>query len=159
MLSQEVSQLLDNDTAQIALERAGRENPLLADDTIDKQRRVFDLKRERSEPAQADHSQIAVTKDNGLGRAPLLVQEFSHIDENHFGRKRRLAHGSQANNACQDWNVRGRYRVPSGSENIQGLAIAKEIVEMYGGKIWAESEVGKGSTFSFRLPVAQGEPA
>ncbi len=34
-----------------------------------------------------------------------------------------------------------------------GLAIAKEIVELYGGKIWAASEVGRGSTFSFTLPL------
>jgi signal transduction histidine kinase len=34
-----------------------------------------------------------------------------------------------------------------------GLAIAKEIVEAYGGRIWAESEVGRGSKFSFVLPA------
>jgi len=34
-----------------------------------------------------------------------------------------------------------------------GLSIAKYLVEAHGGKIWAESEVGKGTTISFRLPV------
>jgi signal transduction histidine kinase len=33
-----------------------------------------------------------------------------------------------------------------------GLAIAKEIVEVYGGRIWARSEPGKGSVFSVLLP-------
>jgi PAS domain S-box-containing protein len=40
-----------------------------------------------------------------------------------------------------------------------GLSIAKDIVEIYGGKIWVESEVGKGSMFSFRLPVGQPQQA
>ena len=39
-----------------------------------------------------------------------------------------------------------------------GLAIAKEIVEIYEGRIWAESEIGKGSKFSFVLPLRSGLP-
>jgi signal transduction histidine kinase len=34
-----------------------------------------------------------------------------------------------------------------------GLAISKEIVELHGGKIWVESEFGKGTVVHFTLPV------
>jgi len=36
-----------------------------------------------------------------------------------------------------------------------GLAVTKRIVEAHGGKIWVESEVGKGSTFYVMLPVEE----
>ncbi|HEY66553.1 MAG TPA: response regulator [Caldilineae bacterium] len=79
---------------------------------------------------------VFAVKDTGVGIAPedlpRIFEEFEQADK---GTRRR--HGGAG----------------------LGLAISKRFVELHGGRIWAESQVGQGSTFYFSLPIYRTEAA
>lgn len=62
----------------------------------------------------------------------------------------------------QDRIFEEHFRAPGSRDRVpgtgMGLAIARRIVEAHGGKIWVASKPGKGSRFSFSLPIENGAP-
>jgi signal transduction histidine kinase len=56
------------------------------------------------------------------------------------------------------YQARSEHMAGHGGMGI-GLTIVKHLVELHGGQVWVESEVGQGATFSFTLPQQQPEPS
>jgi signal transduction histidine kinase len=82
--------------------------------------------------------QISVA-DTGEGLAP---QDLPHVFERFWRADPARAHNGQAG--------KDRWARRSGL----GLSVAQSLIEAQGGRIWAESELGRGSTFHFTVPVA-----
>ena len=84
---------------------------------------------------RADHVEVAVT-DMGTGiptaERERIFEEFHQLDNSATRKK--------------------------GGTGL-GLAITKRIIELHGGRIWVESEVGKGSRFCFTVPARFEEKA
>jgi two-component system, sensor histidine kinase LadS len=89
----------------------------------------------RVELAAEDDTYLVRVHDEGIGIAPAdrarIFDSFSQVDSS---------------------NTR-----QFGGTGL-GLAISKSLVELHGGSIWVDSELGKGSTFSVRLPKAGPTP-
>ncbi|MGH2451218.1 MAG: sensor histidine kinase [Candidatus Limnocylindria bacterium] len=79
---------------------------------------------------EGDHVLVSV-RDTGIGIAP----------------------GDQAR-IFEEFRQVGEGRSLSSEGTGLGLTLTKALVELHGGRIWVESEVGKGSTFLFTLPLA-----
>jgi PAS domain S-box-containing protein len=76
-----------------------------------------------------DHSVEVKITDSGIGMTPELKNKLFHLNEK---TSRPGTEGEMSTGI--------------------GLLLCKEFIEKHGGKIWVESEVGKGSTFGFTIP-------
>jgi len=85
--------------------------------------------------AQARGAEVEVkVRDNGIGIAP---EHLPYVFERFYRADRSRARST-------------------GGAGL-GLTIVKQLVEAHGGRVWVESEEGKGATFGFTLPVAQAQ--
>jgi two-component system sensor histidine kinase ChiS len=94
-----------------------------------------DLGSVRVEARRARHDEAwleVVVSDSGIGidarNHELIFQEFAQVDAS----RARMHHGTGL-----------------------GLAIARKFVQLHGGEIWVESELGNGSRFYFTLPTVE----
>lgn len=83
---------------------------------------------------QPDYIKVSV-KDNGIG---IPSKDLSHVFDRFY-------------------QVEGHLTRRHGGMGL-GLSVAKVMVEMHGGRIWADSEEGQGSIFSFILPIHAEPP-
>lgn len=115
-------------------------------------------------PVEADHTRIRQVLLNLLSNAAKFTDEGTiTVRVVHQGDELIVSVADTGIGVAQEHiaTIFEEFRQIEGSSSRRyegtglGLAICRRFIEMHGGKIWAESTVGVGSTFSFSLPVAQ----
>ncbi|MDE3228518.1 MAG: hypothetical protein KGO05_01455, partial [Chloroflexota bacterium] len=122
----------------------------------------------QDEAAHGSGQPMLVTRvaDNGVGISeedlPRIFERFYKVDR---ARTRQLAPaqadaqaGASASAGAQAQAAAGAQAQAAAGTGL-GLAITRRLIEMHGGRIWAESRLGHGSVFSFTLPLAQADAA
>ena len=102
---------------------------LIAAETTDPEAIKADVAEIRIAAERRDDEWVFSIRDNGIGFLP--------------------EHADRVFKLFQRLHGRGEY-----PGNGIGLSVCKRIVERHGGRIWADSEPGRGSTFCFTLPFA-----
>jgi len=97
------------------------------------------------------HNAVKFSPDGGDVTVRVEVQESTvvvAVEDRGIG----IPRGSQDRVFERFYKV-DRARVRGGGTGL-GLSIARHVIEAHGGRIWVVSEEGRGSTFSFALPIA-----
>jgi signal transduction histidine kinase len=79
---------------------------------------------------EPNQTKVISVRDSGIGIPPEMLKDLFRID---VSNKRKGTEGEASNGL--------------------GLFLCKEFVEKHGGTLWAESEEGKGTAFSFSIPL------
>jgi two-component system sensor histidine kinase KdpD len=181
MASDRLTELIENLLQLSKLEAGGfrmNKEPLSIDNLIanameDMQQKAqsykFALKSPKSLPlVEADPRRIRQVIDNLLGNAIKYSPDGTEIsvicevdDQSLAVHVKDQGVGIAANEI--DKIFERFYQAASGTSSHKaggvglGLAICKGIIEAHKGRIWAQSELGKGSVFTFTLPLFQRE--
>lgn len=95
---------------------------------------TIQISAERHDPTELQPARLRVTvSDTGIGMSP---QEMAKLKEKFFRADHDLVRAQPGNGL--------------------GIPIARNLVALHGGELFVDSEVGKGTTVSFTLPVAMG---